>query len=477
MVKHLVFIFMLLIVTTISTTYCQSVCGTVYTDEMYEQLLQCTSNQLPANKNTALSYIPIQFHVVGHWDGSGYITGSLILKELCFLNEKFKPVNMHFYLYKEFNKINDSYFYTHTPNDQASLDAMEGFNVSNVVNIYIVDIINGGTGGTIAGYYSPARDAVVIRKNFIGQGYTTLTHELGHYFDLPHPFETKWGIENVARSGVNKNCATAGDLFCDTEADFQDYPWSCPYSDSIKDVNGDLYIPDPTLFMSYSDNNCHTRFTAEQINAMGNYLNFFRGYLLNYPLPQTDSLSIPTLLFPNSNATNVEYNVPFYWNSVPGATHYDLQISKSISFTTLNFDICTTDTSFIAGLEEDTKYWWRVMAYTNGNTCNTYTFPQKLTTGFDPGPYVTISPSENNTPLVIFPNPIVNQEVFFIRTTKELNNIQLFNINGEEIYVDYNSSNKFIYSIKLNKLNKGIYFIKTIEQNTLIEKQCKLFVY
>ena len=44
---------------------------------------------------------------------------------------------------------------------------------------------------------------------------TTLSHELGHYFDLYHTHETSFGTECPSGS----NCQSAGDMVCDTPAD------------------------------------------------------------------------------------------------------------------------------------------------------------------------------------------------------------------------------------------------------------------
>lgn len=46
-------------------------------------------------------------------------------------------------------------------------------------------------------------------------GLETFAHEMGHYFDLLHTHETKFGVE--CPSG--NNCSTAADLLCDTPAD------------------------------------------------------------------------------------------------------------------------------------------------------------------------------------------------------------------------------------------------------------------
>ena len=98
---------------------------------------------------------------------------------------------------------------------------------------------NAGTG--ILGYsplggYPSAGNCVVIAKDAFGSGAgctgyipgspydlgRTLTHELGHYFNLDHTFEACDGA----------NCATSGDRVCDTPAqDVEDY--ECPAAGDV----------------------------------------------------------------------------------------------------------------------------------------------------------------------------------------------------------------------------------------------------
>ncbi len=53
----------------------------------------------------------------------------------------------------------------------------------------------------------------------------TLTHELGHYFNLLHTFQSSTDANQTNREYVTRdvfqgaNCATKGDLLCDTPAD------------------------------------------------------------------------------------------------------------------------------------------------------------------------------------------------------------------------------------------------------------------
>ncbi|MBI1288366.1 MAG: hypothetical protein GC178_12410 [Flavobacteriales bacterium] len=98
-----------------------------------------------------------------------------------------------------------------------------------------------------------------------------LTHEMGHYWGLPHTFETGNGVELVDGS----NCQTAGDGFCDTPADpyvqfnpSSQYETNCIFTAQLQDPNGDWYDPDIGNIMSYYDCACH--FSYEQYWHMAN---------------------------------------------------------------------------------------------------------------------------------------------------------------------------------------------------------------
>lgn len=106
---------------------------------------------------------------------------------------------------------------------------------------------------------------VIVPKS--GKG---LMHELGHTFGLYHTFEAKFGLELVNQS----NCATAGDLICDTPADPNIGPnIPCEFISNLKDPNGDFYKTEIGNYMSHHF--CaHCFFSREQYELMAkNYLN------------------------------------------------------------------------------------------------------------------------------------------------------------------------------------------------------------
>ena len=106
-------------------------------------------------------------------------------------------------------------------------------------------------------------------------------HEMGHVFFLYHPFETQFGIECTSGS----NCATAGDLVCDTPAStavfgggnsgnttatgiyFANQPGPC--------VGDPPYNPNTRLYMEAGWQAGHTlrdRFSPGELAVMVNWL-------------------------------------------------------------------------------------------------------------------------------------------------------------------------------------------------------------
>jgi hypothetical protein len=99
-------------------------------------------------------------------------------------------------------------------------------------------------------------------------------HEIGHCLGLLHTFETANGTECPDGS----NCGSAGDLICDTNADFagsQGFGSACSFTGTQTiSCNGSTfsYNPPTTNIMSYWAS-CYSNFTADQATRMVNTIN------------------------------------------------------------------------------------------------------------------------------------------------------------------------------------------------------------
>jgi hypothetical protein len=84
------------------------------------------------------------------------------------------------------------------------------------------------------------------------QAASTWLHEIGHFFGLQHTHaEAGEGKELVDGS----NCSVAGDLICDTPATPNTWAtaYDCNYTGTERDPNGQLYRPDVSNVMAYSN--------------------------------------------------------------------------------------------------------------------------------------------------------------------------------------------------------------------------------
>ena len=174
-------------------------------------------------------------------------------------------------------------------NPDTETDAMKyapggtpAWNSSKYLNIWICDISSGATGGYVtAGYaYLPVGGVVgtgydgLVLDYIYGTSGRTATHEVGHYFGLPHP----WG---------NGSC-TPGDGISDTPAT-NSATFSCGNTNLMKCNTLTQY----ENFMDYS--NCPVMFTNGQATVMNGVLNGVRSSLLTSSACSGGSgLCIPT---------------------------------------------------------------------------------------------------------------------------------------------------------------------------------------
>ncbi len=360
-------------------------CGTSLPPEM-KAWLKNHRQSAPAGKQAdeTVYNIPLTIHIVGNDQGSGYYKLSYLLDALCKLNEDYLAVGFHFYLFGEVNYINRTSLYEHTSSFGLS-SVINQNNVDNTANIYFVQDPAGN-----CGYYSGwGGDFIAVAKSCAAPANSTVAHELGHYFSLPHTFS---GWENRARTEPaevddervdGSNCNNAGDGFCDTPADFISNRWNCPYNDTKVDFAGAPYAVDGSLYMSYANDNCQDKFSPLQIEAMRAYLLDSRPEHLNHPYPIKDTVDATQTVFPPDNSgIPVPANyVQLKWSRSVNATHYHVQVTRYLNGTFFNVDTFLQDTSLIVtSLEPGYNFRWRVRPFNQGYTCTGFTTYSNFTT-------------------------------------------------------------------------------------------------
>jgi len=148
------------------------------------------------------------------------------------------------------------------------------WNPSDYYNIWIVNKLDGadGTSGQfIAGFaYFPGAssslDGTVMLATQMIAGQKTLPHEIGHAFNLYHPFQ---GSADNTQCPANATCTTDGDRVCDTDPIFNNYnsgtgiySFSCRSGANTCAPPNNYTINTESNFMSYT--NCYTLFTNGQ---------------------------------------------------------------------------------------------------------------------------------------------------------------------------------------------------------------------
>ena len=201
--------------------------------------------------------VRVIFHIVRATDRTGGVDPALIPAELDNINVALSPPGLRFEQEGPIRFIDNDRFF-----DAPSLDDLDVMrtrhNVPGAVNLfYIPDVV------FFCGFASFSGDpiqGIVINGGCINT--STTPHEVGHYFDLYHTHETFFGLE----CPDGGNCATAGDLICDTPADPDlrgDVGRGCTYIGTHTRCR-QFFQPDMRNLMSYSDTECRDNLTPQQ---------------------------------------------------------------------------------------------------------------------------------------------------------------------------------------------------------------------
>ena len=447
----------------------QSHCATLLGDQT-KAFLMGRSNQLNNIKNQNPNIqtrrsVPIKFHLVADGNGNGYYRTADLYELMCTLNRQFDTTNIRFYMLEPINYIANTNFYNFT--NIAFGDAcMNQYNVANACNVYINENPWGACGYAYypnSGPFNGNAGIFLAKSCSDPKSNTTFAHEMGHYLALPHTFDVVSGnIEFVNRA----NCSTAGDLFCDTPADFINQRWNCPYNGTQTDPNGQPYSPDPRFFMSYSLDACMNRFSAQQRTAMDFSLTNDRPYLLNPSAPNIITLPATTNIIPADSSTNVR-QFTFRWRAIPNATGYIFRAKRS-NFNTYQVLVYVTDTfyNYVGPVFSNPNFWqqWSVKPVGLNAFCSSYSPSSYFKS--DPTPTtieeidfrdreIGVAPS-----LVSLTMPLVN--IFFKQNTNsgiELKHLDVYDTTGKLIVSQKNISNN-IYGLDVSNLPIGLYFIK-----------------
>jgi len=202
--------------------------------------------------------IPIRAHVLRKSDGSGGISQADVDASIARTNVHFRPLNMEFYVDKYNYLDNTTDYETYLDYDKPrpmETRLAKDHAVQEAINVFFVQ--NSSTS-----WAPKLKDkGHIVMKNSHTRNESTFSHELGHFFGLPHTHAK--GDELVDGS----NCSSAGDGFCDTPADPNlsgKVVTPCRYIGTDKDANGHTYRPMTNNIMAYTRFECRGFFTKQQ---------------------------------------------------------------------------------------------------------------------------------------------------------------------------------------------------------------------
>lgn len=202
--------------------------------------------------------VEIVVHVIQTIDNSGFISESVLQRQLLVLNNNFSNTLFTFrHTSTDYTKNNDWYFNVDIGNTQEiEMHKALSVNPQKVLNVYFV-----GNSEYLGYAQFPWEnksefDGVVIYNESVPGGSATdynegktLTHEIGHYLGLWHTFHKGCDVGDNVDDTPQQATSTAG---CPSNRD------TCP-SDGLDPINN---------YLDYSYDTCMTEFTVGQNERM-----------------------------------------------------------------------------------------------------------------------------------------------------------------------------------------------------------------
>jgi hypothetical protein len=199
----------------------------------------------------------------------------------------------------------------------AQVKSLSRWDTRNYYNIWVVNKIDGanGTSGVFtAGYaYFPGSDysidGTIMLATQMYAGNKTLPHEIGHAFNLYHPFE---GYVDPSTCPPNTDCATEGDKVCDTDPIVMPPDYSTCRTGTNPCTSSPYNSNTESNVMNYT--NCFDVFTAGQkTRVLASAAGLFRtsltqGYALSASYPLASFTAPVSMSLPATQSTGLALN-------------------------------------------------------------------------------------------------------------------------------------------------------------------------
>lgn len=228
---------------------------------------------ITTNSNPGPYTLRVFAHIIRRADGSGGMTAAELNTALTILSQDLQPHNICISLSGTDQILNNNFYNNNLFANASSIAATNA--KADAIDLYFCPNTSPNPGGTAMAIPNGALvmggtwpGGIVVNTSHI------LSHEFGHCMGLFHTHETYFGVACVNGS----NCATAGDLVCDTPADpglnFNVNSSTCIWNGSGIDPcgSGFPYNPDELNIMSYTFPSCMSYFSPNQGQRMRDHI-------------------------------------------------------------------------------------------------------------------------------------------------------------------------------------------------------------
>lgn len=438
-------------------------------------------------------YIPVRFFLTAKSDGTGrYQDYYNLFKFFCSTNDCIGDHSIIFYLKEIDETISNTDAYEDPFGKGRKLIGDFTKFRHDAINVFICKQPN----TNLLGGYNFIDDYIAIDQPNIKEDSKTLCHTLGHFFNLLHTcgpmtefycdfpelpkYPSKGSPEYESRTKTDSNgiviCTYTGDGFCDTDADYAEFPKfgldPCIYNGCAVDPDSVKLHPNVNNPMAIETAlTCFDTFTTEQKQAiLFDYLSFKRDYIkFNYiPLGET---STPKYLQPSNQNKFSNYDSIFFdWKDDPNSTDYILEISENVAFT-LNVQRFKTKESqyLVTSLSPQSRYYWRVLAYNSNSFCDIDPIVSIFTTGF-----LATSTDETQDRKIKYQLHDYKADkkmvIEFFFNELETAQFKLIDLNGKLIQSQKIQNNRI--ELDKDQLQSGLYFfnVSSRNKNDLCEK-------
>jgi hypothetical protein len=291
--KYFIALFCALVVNIIPVLG-QDGCGTVFSagQKTLENSVVITEGKPTESLPQINRTLSIAVFVVKSQGNIAGITDANIQNAINTLSLYFNPIALKFTMcsvtYIDNYQLNTELSHAHISNSKIALgdhekDLLTLYNIPNTINLYVVNknAITDSSNRTVGGFtYMPGdagKNSIFITKFSILDG-STLAHQMGHFLNLYHTSEVRFGAEAIDES----NCKTAGDRCCDTDADPDLSSGTLVDANCIyigSNIGPELYHPSAKNMMSLGPVNCRCVFSRTQFLRMIDALTRLRANL------------------------------------------------------------------------------------------------------------------------------------------------------------------------------------------------------